>query len=232
MIDSPFLAREFQTDNGTLPYRLLPNPTDEPQPLVLFLHGAGERGADNEAQLTHVVGIFAEPRVRNQFPGHVIAPQCPPGGRWVDCDWSAPTHGLPDAPSGPQGLVLGLLEQCIADPMVDARRIYMIGLSMGGYGTWDLVARRPELFAAAVPICGGGDENVAARLAGVPIWAFHGTDDSVVPVARSRNMVDALRAIDGDIRYTEYAGTGHNSWGPASREPELLPWLFAQRLSL
>jgi predicted peptidase len=100
---------------------------------------------------------------------------------------------------------------------------------MGGYGTWDLLARRPDLIAAAVPICGGGDEQEVGRFAHIPIWAFHGADDTTVPVARSRNMVAALRAAGANVRYTEYAGTGHDSWTPASQEPELLPWLFSQR---
>jgi predicted peptidase len=228
MPEHDFLVREFRNANGTLAYRFLPNPTDQPQPLVLFLHGAGERGTDNAAQLKHVVGMFADPEVRRRFPCQVVAPQCPPNRRWVECDWNRLQHDMPESPSEPMSLLLALLDERAADPLVDSDRIYVMGLSMGGYGTWDLIARQPERFAAAVPICGGGDEQQAGRLVRIPIWAFHGSDDSVVPVARSRNMVAAVRAAGGTIRYTEYAGTGHGSWTPASREPELLTWLFGQ----
>jgi predicted peptidase len=228
MPESDFLAREFRAEGGTLAYRFLPNPTDQAQPLVVFMHGAGERGADNAAQLRHVVGMFARPEIRRRFPCQVVAPQCPTGRRWVECDWNRLQHDMPDAPSEPLTLLVGLLDELVLDPLVDAGRIYVMGLSMGGYGTWDLIARQPERFAAAVPICGGGDERQAGKLAHIPIWAFHGADDSVVPVARSRNMVAAVRAAGGNVRYTEYAGTGHGSWVPASRERELLPWLFGQ----
>jgi predicted peptidase len=230
MPDCPFAAREFRSEAGTLAYRFLPNPTNEPQPLVIFMHGAGERGADNTAQLRHMVGIFADPENRERFPCQVIAPQCPVGKRWVECDWNRLEHDMPTTTSEPMALLLQLLDTMLEDPMVDRKRIYVMGLSMGGYGTWDLISRQPERVAAAVPVCGGGDTQQASRLAGIPIWAFHGADDSVVPVVRSRNMVAAVRAADGNVRYTEYAGTGHGSWTPASREPELLPWLFSQHL--
>ena len=228
MFASPFLRREFVSSAGILPYRLLPNPTAIAQPLVLFLHGAGERGTDNEAQLRHLVAFFARPETRERFPCLALVPQCPMGRRWVECDWSAAHHAQPDTPSEPLALVLALLEQALADPLVDARRVYALGISMGGYGVWDIAARRPDLFAAAVPICGGGDETRADALRDLPVWAFHGARDGVVPVARSRNMVAALRAAGACVRYTEYAGTGHDCWNPAGREPDLLPWLFGK----
>lgn len=228
MPDPAFVPREFHGDAGSLPYQFLPSPTADRQPLVVFLHGAGERGTDNLAQLRHVVRRFAEPAIRTTFPCQVVAPQCPPGLRWVERDWSAPRHDFPPVPSGPQALLLALIQVLREGPTVDPDRVYLIGLSMGGYGTWDLITRQPGVFAAAVPICGGGDESLAQRLVRLPIWAFHGTNDTVVPVSRSRNMVGAIRAAGGNVRYTEYAGTGHDCWTPASREPDLLPWLFAQ----
>ena len=112
---------------------------------------------------------------------------------------------------------------------VDARRVYLTGLSMGGYGTWELAARQPQRFAAVVPICGGGDERQASRLSALPIWAFHGAADNVVFPIRSQKMVDAIRAAGGKIQYTQYPGVGHNSWNQAYRSDELLKWLFAQR---
>lgn len=231
MSDSSFVPREFHAASGSLAYRFLPGVGSAPQPLVVFLHGAGERGTDNEAQLRHVVRRFAEPAVRDQFPCQVLAPQCPPGERWVERDWAAARHEFPEVPSGPQALLLALIARLLESPGVDRSRLYLMGLSMGGYGTWDLACRQPGLFAAAVPVCGGGDESMAQRLIHLPIWAFHGTNDTVVPVTRSRNMVAAVRAAGGEVRYTEYAATGHDSWTPASREPELLPWLFAQTRS-
>lgn len=228
MPDTAFVPCEFHSSAGSLPYQFLPGPTPERQPLVVFLHGAGERGTDNAAQLRHVVRRFAEPAIRAAFPCQVVAPQCPPAARWVERDWSALRHEFPAMPSAPEALLLALIQKLTETPTVDRDRIYLIGLSMGGYGTWDLIARQPGVFAAAIPICGGGDETMAHRLVRLPIWAFHGTLDTVVPVSRSRNMVAAIRALGGKVRYTEYAGTGHDCWTPASREPDLLPWLFAQ----
>jgi len=112
---------------------------------------------------------------------------------------------------------------------VDPARIYLTGLSMGGYGTWDLAVRQPERFAAILPICGGGDETTAPRLAGMPIWCFHGDADTVVPVKRSRTMIAAVRAAGGSPKYSELPGLGHDSWTPAYRDPAVLDWLFRQQ---
>lgn len=225
-----------------LPYRLL-GPSAQPPggkgrlPLVLFLHGAGERGDDNAAQLENgAARLLGSPLARRDFPCHFVLPQCPKGSRWVEVDWSSRQHSLPAAPSVPLGLTLELLAALFSELPVDRDRVYLVGLSMGGYGAWDLLSRAPETFAAAVIVCGGGDEAQAARLAGVPIWAFHGAEDKVVPVERSRRMIAALRGAaagtDPPPRYTEYAGVGHDAWTTAFREPELLPWLFSQRRGL
>ncbi|MCA9047007.1 MAG: prolyl oligopeptidase family serine peptidase, partial [Planctomycetaceae bacterium] len=125
--------------------------------------------------------------------------------------------------------VLELLDQLIKTHAIDEDRIYVMGLSMGGYGTWDLLARHPEKFAAGVPICGGGDEKQAAKIKEMPIWVFHGDADTAVKVERSRNMVAAIKEAGGKPKYTEYPGVGHNSWTPAINEPEILPWLFSQK---
>ena len=126
-------------------------------------------------------------------------------------------------------LVLDLLDTLPKTTPVDPDRVYVTGLSMGGYGTWDLITRFPQRFAAGVPVCGGGDETVAAHAAKVPVWAFHSDDDTVVKVSRTRNMLAAIRAAGGQPKYFEYFGLGHGSWGRAYSEPELLPWMFAQR---
>ena len=112
---------------------------------------------------------------------------------------------------------------------IDPQRIYLTGLSMGGYGTWDLLARKPDLFAAGVPVCGGGDESTAEQIANIPIWVFHGDLDSAVPVSRSRTMVEALKKAGGHPKYSEYPGVEHNSWDKAYADPELMKWLFAQK---
>lgn len=214
------------------PYRLLrPRPYDPTRryPLVLFLHGAGERGADNLQSLKWFVRLFAEPDVMARHPCFVIAPQCPADQKWADVDWSLPQHALPAHMAEPLVQALAMVEALRADYAIDPLRQYAAGLSMGGYGVWDLLARRPRQFAAAVPICGGADEATAPVLAPIPLWVFHGAKDDAVPVARSRNMVAALRQAGGNPKYTEYPELGHNSWTPAAEDPGLLPWLFAQR---
>ena len=219
-------------DGKKLAYRLLQPMTVDPKqryPLVVFLHGSGERGDDNEKQLIHGVPEFLKPENRKECPCFLIAPQCPEGKRWVEVDWGAESSVQPKEPSEPMALLLGLIEQLPKDYPIDPKRIYVTGLSMGGFGTWDIIARRPDLFAAAAPICGGGDENTAPRIAKIPIWAFHGSKDPTVKVSRTLHMIEALKKAGGDPGYTIYPGEGHASWIPAYRDPQLMKWLFAQK---
>ncbi len=178
-----FEAATYRDGDETLLYRLMKPEKTEPgvkYPLVLFLHGAGERGADNTSQLLHGVREFAKPENRRLYPCFVVAPQCPTDRRWVEVDWSAPAHTAPENPSEPLRLALDLVDKLAAELPVDRNRIYVTGLSLGGYGTWDAIARRPDLFAAAIPVCGGGDTAMAAKIKDIPIWAFHGDKDPVV----------------------------------------------------
>jgi predicted peptidase len=200
------------------------------RPLVVFLHGAGERGTDNVKQLKYLPAWLAEPANRGRHPAFVLAPQCRADERWVDVSWADGTS-TPQAekPTTDMAAALAALEDVIAREAVDPARIYLTGLSMGGYGSWDLATRMPERFAAVVPVCGGGDDRGAARLAGLPIWCFHGDADRAVPVARSRDMIAAVRRAGGRPIYSELAGVGHDSWTPAYRDPFVLDWLFAQR---
>ena len=211
--------------------QVLPPPVVEQgrrYPLVLFLHGAGERGRDNEKQLEYLPTWMAEPSLRERYPCFLIAPQCRDGERWVDVSW-ADKKSLPQGPpSTDLRAAIALIDHVIAHEPIDPDRVYLTGLSMGGYGTWDLAARQPERFAAILPICGGGDETTAPRLARLPIWCFHGDADTVVPVERSRNMIAAVRAAGGCPRYSELPGVGHDSWTPAYRDPAVLQWLFGQ----
>lgn len=224
---------EFRQDGKVLPYRFL-KPLElkkgEKYPLVVFLHGAGERGKDNKSQLVHGGSLFTDKANREKFPCFVVFPQCPSERRWVEVDWGQKKpHSQPKAASEPLHLTRLLLDQLLKDEPVDAKRIYVMGLSMGGFGAWDFAARYPDLTAAAVSICGGADDSTAPRLKDIPVWAFHGAEDTAVWPARSRSMVEALRKLDAPVRYTEYEKVGHNSWTPAFREPELLSWLFSQR---
>lgn len=233
---SLFEPRLFQNAAGeTIPYRLLRPLTVEPQkqyPLVLCLHGVGERGDDNLRQLTHVVPKFAEPEVQDRFPAWIVAPQCPADDYWARINRDGGKGQLrAEEISRPLRLCVEAISALEKEVAVDSLRLYVVGLSMGGFGTWDLIARYPDIFAAAVPICGGGDERMAPFLGKMPIWAFHGARDEAVPPENSRRMIRAIRAAGGNPRYTEYPDASHNSWDPAMREPELLPWLFSCALS-
>lgn len=220
-------------DGHVFKYRLLTPEKIEPgrkYPLVLFLHGAGERGDDNKSQLKYLPTWMSQPGWRGKYNCYVLAPQCPTGRKWVNVDWSARTHTTPEQPSHEMRAVIQMLQRTMANHPVDADRIYLTGLSMGGYGSWDLAVRHPDWFAAVAPICGGGDERMADRLVDLPVWAWHGEADRAVPVQRSRNMIQAVRKAGGEPKYTELDGVGHNSWTPAyTREDGVLPWLFKQR---
>ena len=196
---------------------------------MLFLHGAGERGNDNAKQLKHAVGPILDFFARKGEPVCLLAPQCPEGRKWVEVDWSAPSHVMPAQPSDPLRLALELVDKTIREQDIDPARVYVTGLSMGGFGTWDALCRRPELFAAGMPVCGGGDTQQVARFRTVPVYAVHGGADKVVPTARSRAMVSALWGVDGRVLYTEYPGCGHNSWGPAFSDDALLTRFFSQK---
>ena len=199
-------------------------------PLVLFLHGAGERGNDNAKQLKYLPTWLADPAVRQRHPCFVLAPQCRMDERWVDVSWAdAKSTPQPATPTIDLSAAIQALEETIAREQVDPARIYLTGLSMGGFGTWDLAARMPNRFAAILPICGGGDDDVAGRIAALPIWCFHGDADTAVPVERSRSMIAAVKAAGGRPIYSELAGEGHDSWTPAYRDRFVLDWLFSQR---
>lgn len=228
-----FEARIFSGKGGAgLPYRLLQPAKIEAgkkYPLVVFLHGAGERGRDNKVQLKNGVGVFAMAESREKFPCFVFAPQCPKDRKWVEMDWGGASGKAPADPGPMQPLVVGAIDALAQEFGIDPDRIYVTGLSMGGFGTWDLITRHPGKFAGAIPVCGGGDKEKAPLAKPVPVWAFHGLADSVVLPVRSQDMVAGLRAVGGTAALTEYPGVAHDSWTMAYSEPNLLPWLFAQR---
>jgi len=197
-------------------------------PLVLHFHGAGSRGEDNLAPLR-----FARPLLdpkQNREACLILVPQCPAGRWWVDTDCGAAAHRLPKEMTPEMTAAVAAFDEVLKTYPVDFDRIYVYGQSMGAFATWDILCRRPEAFAGAVAVCGGGDENCAAAIASIPVWVFHGARDDAVKVERSRNMVAALRRAGGQPHYTEYPDVAHNAWDYAYT-PELFHWLFQQRRS-
>jgi predicted peptidase len=217
---------------ATLPYRLMrPNSIEAGKhyPLVVFLHGAGERGSDNLAQLKYFPTWMASAEAREEYPCFVLAPQCRSDKWWANFRRDpAEADPLSEPPAADLGAVATVIEQMLADLPIDHNRVYLTGLSMGGFGSWDLAARTPERFAAMIPICGGGNPLLAKRYVGLPIWCFHGGEDAVVRPELSRRMVEAIREAGGELTYTEYEGVGHDSWTPAYQDPATLAWLFKQ----
>ena len=218
---------------GTLPYRLARPPASAPGkkfPLVVILHGAGQRGTDNAQHLASVVPAFLAADIRARHPSFIVAPQCPPDVKWTAVNWQAiPPAPQTAEPTYAMHLVLELIARLSADLPIDNDRIYLVGVSMGGSGTWDLITRRPDLFAAAIPLCGGADAATGRRLAALPVWCFQGARDDVVRPALSRDMIAAIKAAGGAPRYTEFPDAGHEIAAEVFRDPAVIPWLFAQR---
>ena len=232
-----FQPGQFTSSTGhQLPYRVLwpvgyKQDTTHRYPMVLFLHGAGERGTDNQLQLTHGAALF----LANQtaYPAIVVVPQCATEDYWAQMEKDTLGNrffNFDEVPNPSLAAVTELLNQFLQTEQTDPERIYLMGLSMGGMGTFELLARQPQTFAAAVPICGGTNPALVPIYGTqVPLWIFHGTDDGVVEVIHSRRVVAALKRLGVATRYTEYPGVGHGSWDNAFAEPELLAWLFSHR---
>jgi predicted peptidase len=229
---SLFEARKYTNGKGdTLNYRSLYPDSDtfRKYPLVIFLHGSGERGTDNTAQLKWGVSNFATDRNMKLHPCVLIAPQCPPGATWSNTSFS-PNYeiSLLPTPSKPMQLLIELIQQVKKTFPVDTNRIYITGMSMGGYGTFDALQRYPTLFAAAVPVCGGGDVSKAASIAHIPMWIFGGADDPAVSPVYSINMAAALRKAGARPGLTIYPEVGHFSWIEAYSDEMMMGWLFRQ----
>jgi predicted peptidase len=223
-------AREWKAADGMLlkyrwstPAHIEPGKT---YPLVLFLHGAGERGDDNTAQLRHGVMPILKGANQAGTPVFLIAPQCP-RDQW----WSAPAHdrtrlGAADQPNPLMENLLALVTDIQGKHPADPKRFHVTGISMGGFGTWDLLGRAPGRIASAIPICGGGEPAHAAKFKDVPVWAFHGEADEVVPVSATRNMIEALEKAGGRPKATYYPGVGHDSWSRTYDNLEVIRWLL------
>lgn len=234
--ETGFLDRTLTTDGTTYKYQVfVPENWSAKQawPVVLFLHGAGERGDDGLSQTE--VGIATAIRLdRSRFPAIVVMPQCRKGVWWTDSPLEA--------------VAMRALEEATKEFHGDTRRTYLTGLSMGGYGTWALAGKYPGRFAAIAPICGGvlkpekaraqsADDSApykeaAAKIGSkTPVWIFHGDADEAVPVSESRRMNEVMRALGGDVHYTEYPGVGHNAWDKAYGDPELMKWMLSKSLA-
>lgn len=226
-------AREWTAKDGTViryrwsaPEKIEPGKT---YPLILFLHGAGERGTDNTAHLKHGVSpILANAKKLNQ-PVFLIAPQCPPDRWWSPVNLEAGRLSEADKPNNLLDAVLALCAETTEKQPVDPKRFYVTGISMGGFATWDALGRAPDRIAAAIPICGGGDPDLVKRYEKISIWAFHGEADPVVPVSATKDMVAALAKAGIRSQASYYTGVEHDSWTRTYKDPDVIRWLLDQR---
>ncbi|WP_454801709.1 carboxylesterase family protein [Mucilaginibacter phyllosphaerae] len=236
--NSAFDRGSFINKTDTLPYRILFPKKFDPNkkyPLVIVLHGAGERGNDNDAQIKYGPKLFLNDTIRQNYPAIVVFPQCPTNSYWanVKVDTSATGKRIfhfqeGGDPTRAMTMLLGMVDQMLDKPFISKKQVYIGGLSMGGMGTFEILRRKPNTFAAAFTICGGDNTNNVKKYAKkVPLWVFHGLKDSVVPFDHSQVMVDALKAAGADPKFTIYPNDDHNSWDDAFAEPQLIPWLFS-----
>lgn len=223
------------SSSNSMPYRILsPDNIElgEKYPLVIFLHGSGERGDDNEKQLAHGASTFSNPANINKYPAFVVFPQCKEKAWTEKIDERMFMPGSPiQEESKSEKLVMNLIEDLIEHNPIDRNRIYIIGMSMGGIATYDLVCRHPEVFTAAVPICGAINPERLSDARGVKFLIFHGEEDDEVPSFCSREAYKALNSLGAEVDYVEFAGMGHDCWSSAFNYPSFLPWLFSQTKS-
>ena len=259
-----FQARSHTFHNTTLQYRLfIPascdtvNPPGLRYPVILCLHGAGERGTDNKAQLGNGIINWADARYQARNPCFVVAPQCPEGLRWADFPWKPGVYKLSGVPvSNVMKTVISLLDSLIREFPIDTCRQYITGLSMGGCGTWDALSRFPDRFAAAAPVCGGVHTTMASTLKNIPIWTFHGANDGTIDPIGTRRIVANLESLgiaavytdchptpnclvrrdsvisrqlqSAKLLYSEYCCIGHKAWINAYADSLLFQWMFLQ----
>lgn len=208
---------------------------DKNTAFILFLHGAGERGIDNEVHLKvglpNLVHSLKKAGLKNFV---ILAPQCPLNERWVDVDWTTTSHVMTKNPHWPLDLVFSLMDSITkGNSTFDKTRFYITGLSMGGYATWEALQRRPDFFSAAIPICGGGDITLGKSLVNIPIWMFHGKNDKAVPVIRTIEMFNAIKKDLGSLplkaKMTIYENKGHLIWNDTYDNLEVINWLLTQK---
>ena len=221
----------------TMKYRLL-KPIDydstKQYPLVICLSGGAGRGTDNIKQIagSRAAQVLSTLENKKKYPAFIFVPQCPPGSDWgrslgkIERE-SLIKRGKDNQPSV-ESLVFEIISALEEEFNIDTTRRYIIGQSMGGFGSWHFILTHPQMFAAAIPICGGANPDLAKNITNVPIWVFHGENDNTVPVDFSRNMIAAIKKAGGNPKYNEFPNIGHNSWHLAFDTPELLDWLFVQ----
>jgi predicted peptidase len=233
-----YVKHLYIAGNDTLPFRILLPENYKPSekyPLIIFLHGAGERGNDNTSQLRHGAQLFLKPETRKKYPAIVVFPQCPANSYWSNVEVRMENNKRayyfkPDGePTVAMKLLEGLIGKLKKDYSISNKQMYVGGLSMGGMGTFEVVRRNPAMFAAAFPICGGANPATAHLLRKVNWWIFHGAKDGIVNPSFSKNMVMALEAERIKVKFTLYPEANHNSWDSAFAEPGLMEWLFSQK---
>lgn len=234
-----FERKEFISEGDTLRYRILyPEEFSKSKkyPLIFVLHGAGERGRDNEAQLTHGSSLFLQPDIQKKYPAVVVFPQVTPEDYWAQVEVKRDTFPLQfnfkntQEPTKSMWLLMKLSDELAAKEFINRDKIFVGGLSMGGMGTYEIIYRKPEFFAAAFAICGGADPKIAEKYPiGFPIWIFHGEKDDMVPPDLSKTMAREINSHGGNAKLSLYPNDNHNSWDSAFSEPYLLPWLFSHQ---
>jgi len=221
-------------DGAALNYRLLSPDynTTRKFPLIVFLHGSGERGSDNKSQLKWGVLNLATDEALSLHPAFVIAPQCPKNEQWANYKENKKTRefNMDSVPSRTMTVLIDLINHFVKTHAIDRNRIYITGLSMGGYGTYDAIERYPNLFAAAVPVCGAGDSSNAESIAHISMWIFHGAEDPAVNSLYSLDMLNALVKAGAHPGFTQYPEVGHFSWLEAYSDKQMMNWLFRQHL--
>ena len=233
---SKYKKESFIQGSDTLKYRILyPEHFDAAKkyPIVLFLHGSGERGNDNQKQLTHGSKMFLADDFRKKFQTIVVFPQCSEDSYWANVEMETVTGKrffnflTGGAPTKSMSLLLGLTDELVKKPFADQAKIYLGGLSMGGMGTFELLRRKPKTFAAAFAICGGDNPANVKKYRKTPLWIFHGGLDDVVNPQISYDVYHALKEIGHTPKFTVYPKANHNSWDSTFAEQELFPWLFS-----
>jgi predicted peptidase len=229
----------FIKGKDSIAYRiLLPENFDPAKqyPILFFLHGRGESGNDNQKQLVHGGKLFLKPEIRKQFPAIVVFPQCSADSYWANVIISTDTEGKrvfnfqeKGKPTKAMQALVGMVADFMKKSYVDKKQVYAGGLSMGGMGTYELLRRKPRLFAAAFAICGGDNVANVQKYKKIPLWIFHGEKDDVVPVGFSTLISDQLKVLGRPAKLTLYPEANHNSWDAAFAEPDLLPWLLSNR---
>ncbi len=215
-------------------YRVyVPNKKEVKSPLVVILHGGNERGDDNKKQIGSIVNKFLSAKVQKKHPSFLFIPQCPAGTQWVNTGFTTTPYDHYNQTLTPESdemkMVVSVIKKMISEYSIDFSRIYIVGFSMGSSGLWDILSRYPDLFAAAIPISGVSDTTVANRIHHIPIWAFHGQDDTIAPVRLNIEMIGAINRSGGDGKLTVFENTGHSCVNRALNEPGLLHWLYSQR---